>query len=332
VVKDSTLTIKPGVVVKGNYLSGSGQGLFGSVRLVVAGTLQAAGTPDSPIAFTALVPERGWGGILLQGPESNLENVVIERANVAVEIASGASASIRDTLLEGVTLANVRSAAGVRATQDVVATFERAVVKGFEAGLHLQNAQQLVVQDSVVRNNSTGVLVEGRDPAGSGQLNIRSDGTAYISMSCYQPPQQPARWRDPVFVHTDIVDNTVYGIHVGGSDVLLQVERCNVINNKGVGVLVNGRAMHPESYIRQSNIHGNGRWQLASAHVAGLLDISWNYWAQISDPELSSSWSFLCAPHPFTFTGFSPVSIAEAGPRLEVLTQSVAQQTWQQQQ
>lgn len=58
-----------------------------------------------------------------------------------------------------------------------------------------------------------------------------------------------------------------------------------------------------------------------------MLDISNNYWVHISDPQLSQSWSMPCNGQR-TFTGFSPVKIADAGPRKATLIPTVVSECW----
>lgn len=309
-----TLTIKPGVTVKGNFLGGDA---FGNVTLNAAGTLQASGTAEHPIAFTSLKRERGWGGLVLSGKGSSLDNVVIERANVAVSIPQGGGATLTNVLLEGVTLGQ-RSASGVLAAADVDATFTRALVKGFTVGLNLANAHQLVVEDSIIRENQTGVVINGT----GGQP------------ACWQAAP-PTTWRDPRFVHTDIVANFGAAVNINGADILVQIESSNIIKNGG-GIVIQGGGLHPESYLRRNNIYGNGGGggaQVTSYHVAGngVLDLSENYWSFISDPELSASFATPCNG-PRTFRGFSPVPIADAGPRPQNLCDSVKQESWAQKQ
>jgi hypothetical protein len=312
VAEDAILTVRPGVEVKGNYL---GSGTFGNVVLDVRGTLQAAGTSEHPINFTSFVADRGWGGIRLGSPSNTLSHVYIDRAQVAVDIAQGAGGRIADAVIQGIDPENLQGI-GVRTGADVTAHFERAVVKEFSTGLHLVNAQRLEVEDSVIRDNRDGVLV---------------DGTGHTT-SCGNPPATPV-FRDPRFVHTDIVDNQRHGILVRGHDVLVQVEKSNIVGNGGPGFELRGRGMHPESFIRTTNLHGNnnGGRQVISFHRSGTLDLSGNYWVHISDPELGQSFQMSCTGE-FTFTGFAPVEIADAGPRLERLSDPVKDQTHQQRQ
>lgn len=318
VAQGKTLTIKPGVNVKGNFI---GQVPFGTVGLTVNGTLQAAGTKEHPVAFTAYKDGFGWAGLNLVGPSHSISNAYIEKANVAVSLADGSSATLTDVVLEGATLQNVMPAAGVRGGANAKATFDRALVKGFQIGLHLQSSEFIHVEDSVVRANQIGVRVDGAN-AGNG--------------SCSANPPAPPTWRDPVFLHSDIVENTNGGVFINGSDVLIQIEASNIVKNGQYGVQIRGMSLNPMSFIRGNNIHDNatpGQPQVLSMHWqnGGVLDISGNYWAFVSDPELSASWRMGCNGQR-TFTGFSPTKITTAGPRVEKLTEPVKQQTWQQQQ
>lgn len=311
VLEGTTLTIKPGVDVKGNYL---GTGRFGTVVLTVEGTLQAAGTADNPVVFTGYTQDNGWGGIQLNGEGHTIEHAIIEKANTAISLNTG-GAAIRDVLIEGWPVADgeaYESAAGVTATADAQATFERAVVTGFQFGLNLQNAQNIYVEDSVVRKNQIGVQVQGQ---------------GWNRASCGNPPAAPPRWRDPVFKHTDIIENKAQGIMMLGDDIVVQVEKSNIINNGAAAIRIQAANVSPESYIRDSNIYGNAGdgVQLESWHRQGNLDVTWNYWAAISDPHLSASWQYSCNGQAIP-TGFSPEPIKDAGPRLTNVKPEVKEQ------
>jgi hypothetical protein len=316
VVQGATLTIQPGVIVKGNYL---GTGGFGSVNLNVEGLLQAVGTKDNPVAFTSLKADRGWGGIVIKSPSNSLQNVVIEKARVGVNVQTGGSVVVTDAMIQGVTLQGERPAAGIQTGTDVEATFTRALVKGFTTGLWLQASQRMTVQDSVVRENGIGMRIEGANPLSQ----------------CWAPPAPP-RWRDPIITNTDIINNEQQGVLVYGSDVLVQISKSNIVGNKGIGVEIQGGALNPQSYFRQNNVFDNGNngnpavagVDVRTYHSTGVLDISGNYWKDISDPELSANWQRLCNNGAITFTGFSPVLIADAGPRKETLIPPVKDGCW----
>jgi hypothetical protein len=315
VAQGRTLTIKPGVNVKGNFI---GQAPFGNVQLTVNGTLQAAGTKEHPIAFTAFKKDFGWGGLNLVGPSHSISHAYIEKANVAVTLGNASSATLNDIVLEGGAMQGREPQAGVLGAEGTKATFDRALVKGFRIGLHLQNSEFIHVEDSVVRANGIGVQVDGATP----------------QTGCSASPPAPPQWRDPVFLHSDIVENGAGGILINGSDVLIQVSSSNIIKNGSYGVEIRGQSLNPMSFIKNNNIHDNatpGAAQVRSYHWSGggVLDISGNFWNAVSDPELSASWQIACNGTR-TFTGFSPTKHTTAGPRVEKLTDPVKQQTWQQ--
>lgn len=338
VVQGATLTIKPGVVVKGNYLNpANDRPGFGVVSLNVEGKLQAAGTREHPIAFTAFKEGFGWAGISLYGQNNTIEHAVVEKANVGIAFAKAASGTVTDVLIEGATLQDVQSPIGFSAGEDADVTFERGVVKNAVEGMNLGNSLKVVIRDSVIKENAAdGIVVTSRGA---------------VADRCPSPAAPPAVYRDPIIEHTDIVDNEGSGIAIQGSGVFIQVSKSNIQRNKGIGVVISGAQVHPESFIRESNIFDNGASATTAAlkysaygsvtsevavanvdvfsyHVTGPLDFSGNYWRDLSDPELSSNWRMGCAePAAFVYTGFSPVVIADAGPHLEKLDPPVREQT-----
>jgi hypothetical protein len=307
-----TLTIKPGVTVKGNFLNpaNGNQPNFGNVRLIVQGTLQAAGTAENPIAFTSFKKDRGWAGILLQSQENHIAHAVVERASTGIEVASGASVTVDQTLVQGVLINNQRSDYGIRVLQVGELALRRSVVTHNNVGLLLSHAQKVTVEDSVLRSSAYyGAQIDGASP----------------TTGCASPMAAPQVVRDPVFTNVDVFDNTLGGVFVNGSDVLVQISQSNLIGNAGPGLLLQARWLHPESFIRDNNVHDNygsvGR-DVVSYHQSGRIDISQNYWKDISDPELSANWQF-CGNNPnlFTFTGFKAKRIKTAGARPENLSE-----------
>ena len=301
VAEDAILTIDPGVTVRGNYL---GAGNFGDVELTVDGTLQAAGTEADPIRFTSLNADRGWRGIVFNGPSSSMAYTYVERAQIALQINTGASLSVRHAVIEGgIPAVTTASGTGVLALNDSVSTFQDVLVHNFQTGINANRAEDMLIEDSVIRDNNEGIRVTG-------------DGST--SSSCGSTPPQVTVWRDPRIVNSDIIDNNGRGIRVLGRDVLVQVEQSNLVGNSSFAFELTGRRLHPESYLRNNNIldNGNGGAQVRTTHWTngGTLDISSNYWEDISDPELSANWQRNCNG-PVTFEGFSPTPIDSAGPR-----------------
>lgn len=305
---EHTLTIRPGVTVRSNYLNQRNGDRYGDVALAVEGTLRATGTEEHPVVFTSLTDDYGWQGLQLQGPSHTLSHVVIERALLPVLLGDGVAATIEDTLLQGAEFANSRTTTGIDAPNNNAVTLTGSVITNFFVGLQLRNADEFVVRDSVIASNRLGVRVDGQDP---------SDGHCPSSVPAYE------RHYDPVFEHVDIVDNEAMGIFISGSDLLVQVSKSNLLDNGHHALLVQGRALHPESFLRDSNIVDNNGTaaDVATFHTqdGGALDISYNYWRDVSDPALSAHFGSYCGG-PLDFSGFSPTPIADAGARADLMT------------
>ncbi len=314
VAEGKTLTIDPGVTVKGNFLQGDTRGSYGTVSLTVLGTLQAVGTTENPIQFTSMT-DQGWAGLRLKGPSNSIENAFIDSARIAIELDANASGEITDVVLDGSVGDSGRTQpeAGIQALTDSQMMFRRALVHDFQNGVVSRSATLLEIEDSVIRNNQRGVLVIG---AGGRITN------------CPRPPAPPTVWRDPVIKHTDIHHNG-QGIVLQGNDALLQIEFSNIVDNEGIALNVEGSMLNEESYLRNNNIVRNGgpdaTAQVSSVHVQGQLDLSMNYWEDLSDPALSANWNIRCNGT-IDFSGFHPEPVAEAGPRTEKLRDEVKQE------
>jgi hypothetical protein len=331
VAEGATLTIRPGVTVHGNFLNpdNSGQGYYGVVTLDIRGTLQAAGTEEDPIAFTAL-KDRGWGGIELRGESSTLEHVFIERANVGVKLDGAKNASIRHAVIEGTAKLednSQRGSQGIWADREATAEFSHSLVKGYNKGVYARNNDGLVVKDSVIRDNHDGVYLEGDSDLRDHEIRRCEDG------SNNETP------RDPVFEHVDILENDRWGIRIEGDNIFLQVEKSNLINNGDVGLSLLGVELAGNSFLNNNNIHGNNgandqeNAPQIRAYHRNTVELEENFWGFISDPQLSKSWDLQCSNEggDISFTGFAPEPIADAGPRADEIRDEVEQESWAQQ-
>lgn len=314
VAAEATLTIDPGVTVKGNFLSGqSGAGNFGDVNLNVLGTIQAVGTKDHPIRFTSLT-ENGWGGIVLSGQSNSIEHAFIDNASVAITLNEDSTGEITDVVLDGELHlddgASVNGQAGIRGMTNSQAVFKRALVHGYQNGLHANQSQLIEIEDSVIRNNGNGVFIQGE----GGRIT-----------RCQNPPAVNV-WRDPVIRYSDIHHNQM-GIRIDGSDALLKIEYSNIVDNESHALAVYGTQLNEESFLRNNNIvrNNSGEMQVRTYHRQGQIDISMNYWEDISDPELSANWRLDCQGT-IDFSGFHPEPVADAGPREEALRDEVKQE------
>ncbi|MFO0675101.1 MAG: right-handed parallel beta-helix repeat-containing protein [Polyangiaceae bacterium] len=297
-----TLTVRPGVVVKGNYL---GTGDFGTVNLRVDGTLQAAGTPDAPIAFTSYVANKGWGGLALYGKNNTLSDAYVERASVGITLGTGSSATIQDTIVQG--LPGGASLFGILALNASEVNVSRSVVKKFQIGIQVSDVPVFNLKDSVVRENSQHGVVAGN--ANGSQSCGGSSATVF---------------RDPTITNSEIRKNGRAGIYVGSPNVHLVVSQSLITENAGPAISIETTGLQPTSYLRDNNILGNAQPQVVSWHRNGSLDISSNYWNAISDPALSANWSFPCgSSSAFTFTRFSPTPIPNVGPDFPNLREAV---------
>lgn len=300
------LTVAPGVTVKGNFL---GTGTYGTVKLVVEGTLHAVGTATKPIAFTSFLPEQGWGGIDLAGPGNVISHAFVERANTGVRLVATAGATLNDVVIQGMDGQSQRGN-GLMVLSAASADIKNSLLKNLQNAVYAYTSGEVTVDNSVIRNNGTGVFVRGEGGASSCRGFT------------------PSVWRDPVITHTDIFNNGL-GIDVNGSDLLIQVSESNLVGNTGYGFQLRGSNLQEGSHLRQCNIHNNNGTSedVRSFHNQGELDLSGNYWVHISDPELSASFRRICSGGSIAFTGFSPVPIPNAGPDASALVPLIAQQT-----
>ncbi|MEZ4468107.1 MAG: hypothetical protein R3F43_27665 [bacterium] len=141
VEQDAILTIAPGVTVKGNFL---GEGAFGNVGLQVDGQLQAVGTAEHPVVFTAL--RDGWKGLVLNGHDNNLNHVYIEKAAIGID-AVGGSNSVVDTVID-------HGGTGVRfQAQSADNAMSRVKIEAVRDGIVVLEGAQVDVVDAIIRGN-----------------------------------------------------------------------------------------------------------------------------------------------------------------------------------
>ncbi len=326
VAEGAILTVRPGVTVEGNFLRDDGDHYYGNVTLDVEGTLQAAGTNDDPIAFTAL-KDRGWGGLKLSGEGHTLEHVFVDRAGVGLDLRGTDAAEIRHAVIEGTARLDdetTRGIAGVRADAEAQAEVSHSLVKGYNRGVSTRNNDGLAVRDSVIRDNETGVFLEGESDLSNHEIRSCDDET------------NVTEYRDPVFEHVDILENDDWGIRIEGDNIFLQVEHSNLVDNGRGGLSLHGVELADESFLNGNNIYGNNGQtddnsavQIQSYH-RNTVELEENYWGFISDPELEESWSLSCADEggEISFTGFAPEPIEEAGPRTDELREEVREVSW----
>lgn len=327
VEEDKILTINPGVSVKGNFL---GNAPYGDVHLVVDGTVQAIGTSEHPVLFSSLTDDGWGGlvlngnstltqayvenaevGVEVVGDGNTLSDIhinssatgvifrgettghTISRARIT-QVTNGivmedTIVKIEDTVITG--LAD-GTGIGIEGTDTTASFFSRALVSDFGTGINLTSAE-LEMVDATIINNVRGVRVTGEDAGVHPEFTCpqapRFSSTPPRVTGSWPAPRNTWR-RDPIFRRVDLVSNTEYAVRIDAPELII-IEDSNIQRN-GAGILIASDSLHPESRIVGNNIFGNGDglMQLDTLHNDGTLNISGNYWAQISDPNLSESW------------------------------------------
>jgi hypothetical protein len=327
VAKDAVLTVRPGVTVKGNYI---GTDAYGTVQLVVNGTLQSVGTSQNPVVFTAL--KNGWKGMVLNGDSNTLQHTFVEKAETGVTVQGSHNTLLNINVNSGITglyfvkgsqdnkvararLSQVRDGIHLAGSADIsdsvfqgpgtdvskvtgsgiwgdagtpLSHVDRCLFTNFPAGMYLASTE-IEVHDTTLVNNARGVFVTGANPGVHPAYTCPAVPQAATTPPQYHPPM-PSTWgRDPIFIRCDVIKNIEYGIKITAPELLV-IEECNVRDN-GAGIVIESDSLNNDSRITKSNILRNGTGaQVDSYHVNGTLNISGNYWAQLSDPELSASW------------------------------------------
>ncbi|PIR57354.1 MAG: hypothetical protein COU72_01370, partial [Parcubacteria group bacterium CG10_big_fil_rev_8_21_14_0_10_41_35] len=202
---DATLTIEPGVVVKGEY------GEYPDSRLEIYGRLIARGTGDNPIIFTsfsddsvagdsnadagATSPDQDdWGGLYFENSSGSiLENVVARYGGRYLDDFSG--------VMYGTTNYNMIH---LKNSSLSVATSTIGIAK---TAIYLEGASQLTMSGSVVASTTTGILsssslgssVSGSVFANNSQAAISNSGAQIIARNNW--------WQDNAGpYHADNVD------------------------------------------------------------------------------------------------------------------------------
>ncbi|MDB5245677.1 MAG: hypothetical protein JWQ40_71 [Segetibacter sp.] len=108
-VNNATMTIEPGVTVKGSYIGND----VGALIITRGAKINASGTPDAPIVFTSNSPNPrsgDWGGLVLLGKAS--VNASFSGANT-IEVEGGINNSFNDGIGGGAAAVNEDDSSGV---------------------------------------------------------------------------------------------------------------------------------------------------------------------------------------------------------------------------
>jgi hypothetical protein len=107
-VNDATMTIEPGVTVKGSYIGND----VGALIITRGAKINANGTADLPVVFTSNSPNPrsgDWGGIVILGKAS--VNASFSGANT-IEVEGGINNSFNDGIAGGGTSVNDDDSSG----------------------------------------------------------------------------------------------------------------------------------------------------------------------------------------------------------------------------
>jgi len=150
-----TLTINPGVIIKGQNVG------FYAAYLRMEGKLIAEGTVDNPIVFTSFPDAGNWGGLtFVSGSEGSiLKNVIVSYG--------GAWNPYWDEQ-------------GLVSVQDSKVEFDQVTIEyGSEAGLYFKNSES-IIKNTSLKNNLYGIYIIGVCPIVE---NLTFEGNTYKSYS-----------------------------------------------------------------------------------------------------------------------------------------------------
>ena len=283
------LSIGPGVQVE-----------VPALTIMKAAQLKLEGTISTPVSFRGTT-------LRLSSVDNVLRFAEFDETEIIIQARSGAT-------IEDSTIVNAH--AGIQVDTNGQLALRRSLIKDSkQAGILILNAEDVIVEDSVIRDNVIGVALfnTARDRSGTTSCSDRTRST----ISC-----------DPVITHSDIINNgRGVVVHTDGS--LLQIERSNIEDNEGFGVEIQARSLSSDSFFRSNNITNNGpEEQLRSYHrtAFGSIDLDGNYWGPITDlGALAESFDARC-DGTYALSSFEVERIADAGPRMSDLSPAVQQQ------
>lgn len=281
-----TLEIRPGTVVRFTPFDSNGDGI-GEHEIFLQGSLQALGSAEAPIVFTAAGddPRPGsWGAINIMASEEGnlLVHCRVEYAYRGFH-AHFSRAEIRDCEFTR----NVRALQ----FQESTLTIERCRVAGNLNGLQFRDSV-VVLADSVVADNYWGVRgvysqVELRGCQITGNLvngaNLRASqgvvaGNVFAGnrKGLYLQQVQQMRVEENL-----LADNSEHGIFLELSEAL--VHRNRISGNGRAGI----RWLDAQGSLRGNDLAGNGGYALIN-DGATPVDARENWWGSTEEGEIAA--------------------------------------------
>jgi hypothetical protein len=182
--------------------------------------------------------------------------------------------------------------AGIVSYATIPAQFHHLLLSGNDIGLKTVNGEA-AIDNALIVKNRIGVYATGVNPGIVDLKETRECPKQSSSSDRFTNVQTRWSWgRDPVITNSEISDNKEHGVFIDAT-VKVVVGSSNLKNNGLMAVYIYASAIDKESAITNCNIYnnnGNQAVQIKSYHREGILDLSSNYWIDISDPELHQNW------------------------------------------
>ncbi|MFC3476560.1 right-handed parallel beta-helix repeat-containing protein [Halobacterium litoreum] len=297
VARGATLTVEPGTTVN----------VGGEVTLTVRGSLHAAGTAASPVAFTTAKPNPGpgtWDAIRYEGGADStlrLANTTVEYGVTGVEVASSQGrvvvddATIRAHVRTGVETVGVDAVPSIRVTDSRFADIGYAGVLVRAAGTnpYVESARGVAVRDTAFeRTGRHGVAVWARQirgvaVAGGSVTGVAESGVVLdTSRAATQPSAATDRGLSNVAVRgVSVTGVGGDGVHVTGGeldDVAVSGNQIRDVDGAGVNV---SRALDVDDSRIAGNVVENARTgvSVAVSKPSGALQ---DFSLTVADNEL----------------------------------------------
>lgn len=272
-----TLTAAPGAVVNMVPTDIDGNGV-GDSQLTVAGTIDFAGSPASPVTVTplgAVKTTNGFAEVRLESTaKGTVSNTIVEYAKLGVRVLSTAglafdNLTVRNSKQEGIVCSNAKSV-----------TFKNIVLENNGIhGISLQNSQTVTIDGAMITGNAISGLYYSASTSG---LNLKNATiTNNKSSGIHAVASHVA------MDHNNISGNGIGVLFEGGSNGSLTF--CNIKYNNKEGILLAASdTNNPNPMINNNNIYGNA---VVDGGVVVATSLSATSNAAQSGIKTSATWS-----------------------------------------
>jgi len=307
-----TLTIQPGTTVRFAALSHDRHGGSDTSRceLIINGSLNAVGTPQSPITFTsssASPMPNHWAGIRAnvagawQTPVFTLQYAIVEYSTSGIVhsmsgtasppyignctiryngsyygiylSASGGSGSAR---VEGCTIYNNGGygiyASGYNGSRSL-SILNNTINNNTQYGIYCDSSTVTLDHNTIHHNNYYGLLCSSTTATiTNNEVYSNNNSGIYCTQG------------SSVINNNSIHDNTQYGIYIYASgSFTISISLNNIYNNSGGGIYCNASSVARLNY---NNIYG-GTYALYN-DSSSAVDARYNWWGAVTTSEMAS--------------------------------------------